>query len=162
MVGTTAANAAASGSGAVVTRFAFASTETFQGALPECFLPDLVGTNVATDTVTGQTVETARGMFQVSGTDVFYYRVDFPNGMNAFGTSTSHFSFIANPNGVTVFTQVGKEPRTVYAADGTVVAEVVIHAGSHITYRDMNAGGIPQPGEISSNIDRFFFTCHQI
>ena len=37
-----------------VTRFTVTSTETFEGALPECFLPDLVGTNVATDTVTGQ------------------------------------------------------------------------------------------------------------
>ena len=157
LVGATPAHA--TDNPANVTRFTDTSTETFEGALPECFLPDLVGTNVATETVTGQSVETSSGVFHVSGTDVFAYRVDFPNGMYSYGTSTSHFSFTAN-GPLTVFTQGGQEPRTIYASDGTPVAQVVLHGGSHITYRDLNGDGVPQADEISANVDRFFFTCH--
>jgi hypothetical protein len=157
--GASAAGAADSSSGATVTEFSSTNYETFRGALPECFQPDLVGTNVATETTTGQIVSTPSGVFTVHGTNVFDYRVNFPNGMYAFGTSTSHFSFVATGK-VTVFTQFGKEPRTVYARDGTPVAEVVIHAGSHITYHDLNGDGQPQPNEISASVEKFFFTCH--
>jgi len=156
---TTTASAASNGAGAVITPFAFTEIETFQGTIPECFSPDLVGTTVATHTVTGKFVETPSGVFGARGKDVFDYRVDFPNGMYAFGTSTGHFSFAA-AGAVMVSTQVGKEPRTVYAADGTVAARVVIHAVSHLTYRDLNGDEIPQANEISANVDRFFYTCH--
>ena len=59
-----------------------------------------------------------------------------------------------------MFTGGGREPRTVYAADGAPVVQVVIHAGSHITFRDSNGDGEPQPNEISSSVEWFFFTCH--
>ena len=149
---------AAGASGATVTKFTNVSTEVFQGALPECFRSDLIGTNVVTDTATGQFVQNAGGVFTVHGTDVFEYRVDFPNGMYASGTGTDHFAFVAAS--VTVNKDVVKETRTVYAADGTPVARVVIHAVGHVTYRDRNGDGQPQPNEISANVDRFFFTCH--
>jgi hypothetical protein len=29
----------------------------------------------------------------------------------------------------------------------------------HITYRDANGNGMPDEGEITANVDRFFFTC---
>jgi hypothetical protein len=147
------------GNSAKVTKFTATSTETFEGALPECFLPDLVGTNVATETVTGQSVVTSSGVVHISGTDVFAYRVDFPNGMYSYGTSTSHFSFTAT-GPLTVFTQEGRESRTIYASDGTPVAHVVLHGGSHITYRDLNGDGVPQADEISASVDRLFFPCH--
>ncbi|MFZ0323109.1 MAG: hypothetical protein WAN48_03135 [Actinomycetes bacterium] len=156
---TTAASASSSGAGAVITPFAFTETENFQGTIPECFSPDLVGTTVATHTVTGNFVETPSGVFVARGKDVFDYRVDFPNGMYAFGTSTGHFSF-TTAGAVMVSTQGGKEPRTVYAADGTVAARVVIHAASHLTYRDLNGDEMPQANEISANVDHFFYTCH--
>lgn len=72
-------------------------------------MPDLVGTNVATETVTGQSVVTSSGIVHISGTDVFAYRVDFPNGMYSYGTSTSHFSFTAN-GPLTVNTQGAENP----------------------------------------------------
>ena len=78
--------------------------------------------------------------------------------MYAYGQSTAHFSFVATPN-VTVSTQVGKAPRTVYVADGTPVIQLVLHGETHITFQDLNGDGQPQPNEISANVDRFFFTC---
>jgi hypothetical protein len=119
----------------------------------------LIGTNVASETVTGQIVEATSGVFHVSGSTVYDYRVDFPNGTYAFGTSTSHFSFTTNGS-VAVSTEAGREPRTVYAADGTPVAQAVLHGGSHLTFHDLNGDGTPQPEEISAQVDRFFFTCH--
>ncbi len=154
-----AASSPARATGAVHTSFTVISHESFEGTLSECFEPDLVGTNVATETLTGQSVETSSGVFTVHGTDVFAYRVDFPNGMYAFGQSTAHFSFVA-ARGVTVFTQFGKEPRTIYAADGTPVVQAVLHGGTHLTYKDLNGDGQPQPNEISASVDRLFFTCH--
>lgn len=139
-------------------RFEFTITETFQGAIPECFDPDLIGTNVATETTTGRFTETAHGVFVVSGSNVFEYRVEFPNGMYAEGTGTSHFAFVATTN-VTVRTQAGSEPRTVYSPDGEPIAKVRIHTISHVTYQDLNGNGEPDDNEISSEIDRFFFTC---
>jgi hypothetical protein len=144
--------------GATHGRFEFTTSETFQGAIPECFSPDLVGTNVATETTTGRFTETSHGVFVVSGSNVFDYRVEFPNGMYAEGTGTSHFAFVTTPQ-VTVQTQAGSEPRTVYSPDGEPVARVRIHAISHVTYRDLNGNGAPDEGEVSSEMDRFFFTC---
>jgi hypothetical protein len=152
------ATQAAVASGATVMKFTNVSTEVFEGALPECFRSDLVGTNVVTDTATGQFVENEGGVFTVHGTDVFEYRVDFPNGMYASGTGTDHFAFVAA--GATVSKDVVKETRTVYQSDGTPVADVVIHAVGHLTYRDRNGDGQPQADEISASVDRFFFTCH--
>lgn len=151
----------ADAAGATVTRFTDVSQFVFEGSLPECFDPDLIGTNYVTETVSGQFVENPGGGFTVHGIDIFDYRVDFSNGMYAYGTGIGHFAFAANAGGTTVYTEAGAgEPRTVYAADGTPVAQVVIHAGSHITYRDSNGDGEPQPNEISANIERFLFTCH--
>ena len=150
----------ADAAGATVTKFTDVSQEVFEGALPECFEPDLIGTNYATETVSGQIVENPGGGFTVHGIDIFDYRVDFSNGMYAYGTDTSHFAFAANTGGTTVFTETHREPRTVYAADGTPVAQVVIHFVGHITYHDSNGDGQPQPNEISANVERFFFTCH--
>jgi hypothetical protein len=157
IIGTAPAHAADDRS-ATLERFTVTSTETFEGPVPECFT-DLVGTNVATETITGQSVATFSGVFHDNGTAIFDYRVDFPNGMYAYGTSTSHFSFATN-GAVTVFTEVGREPRTVYASDGTPVAEAILHGGTHITYRDRNGDGVLQEDEILANWDRFFFTCH--
>lgn len=111
-----------------------------------------------TDTARGQIVENPSGAFVVHGTDVFDYRVDFPNGMYAYGTGTDHLSFHAAES--TVDKDVIKETRTVYAPDGTPIVDVVIHAVTHITYHDANGDGQPQPSEISASVDRFFFTCH--
>jgi len=154
----TAPAAHASPSGATHDRFQFVTSETYQGAIPECFSPDLVGTNVATETTSGRFTKTSSGVTTVSGSNVYDYRVDFPNGMYAEGVGTSRFAFIATPN-VSVQTEAGSEPRIVYSASGVPVARVRIHAVSHVTYRDLNGDGQPEANEISANVDRFFFTC---
>lgn len=152
----------ADAAGATVTKFTDVSQLVLEGPLPECFDPDLIGTSYVTDMVTGQFVENSGGGLTVHGTEIFDYRVDLPNGMYSYGTDTVHFAFAfaANAGGTTVYTETHREPRTVYAADGTPVAQVVIHAGSHITYHDSNGDRQPQPNEISANVERFFFTCH--
>jgi hypothetical protein len=57
-------------------------------------------------------------------------------------------------------TSVFQEPRTIYSADGQPVGKVFLHALSHVTFRDANGNSVPDPGEITANVDRFFFTCH--
>jgi hypothetical protein len=52
-----------------------------------------------------------------------------------------------------------QEQRTIYSAEGQPIGEVVIHAVSHVTFRDANGNGEPDPGEITAGVDRFFFTC---
>jgi hypothetical protein len=151
--------APASGGGALVERFSFTTTETFEGALPECFDETLVGDNVSTETVTGQSVETPSGGESVSGTNVLTYRVDFPNGDYAIGGATAKFLFSGREGGTAVSTDQVIETRTVYAADGAPIVSVRIHALAHFTFRDRNGDGVPQPDEISVDIDRFAFTC---
>jgi hypothetical protein len=150
--------AQASSSGATHDRFQLVTHETFEAPIPECFSSDLVGTNVATETTSGRFTEASSGVTSISGSNAFAYRVDFPNGMYAEGVGTSHFSFVAAPN-VSVHTEAGSEPRTVYSAAGVPVAHVRIHAVSHVTYSDLNGDGQPEADEISASVDRFFFTC---
>jgi hypothetical protein len=66
----------------------------------------------------------------------------------------------AMPSLGTVSTSVFQEPRTIYSADGQPVGKVFLHALSHVTFRDANGNSVPDPGEITANVDRFFFTCH--
>ncbi len=141
------------------TSFTIVFNEDFQGAIPECFDANLVGRNVGTDTVTGTSVQTPTGSYHVSGTQVFAYRVDFPNGMYSTGADTSHFTFTIH-DAHQVYTQFNKENRTIYNADGTVYGQVVFHHGTHVTFQDLNGNGIPDPGELSAQVDEFFYTCH--
>lgn len=152
--------APASGEGAVLERFSFTTTETFDGALPECFDETLVGTNVNTEAVSGKRVETPSGGVSLSGTNVLTYRVDFPNGDYAIGGGTTEFLFSGREGGTSVSTDQVNETRTVYAADGVPIVSVRIHAVAHFTFHDRNGDGVPQPDEISVDIDRFTFTCH--
>ena len=60
----------------------------------------------------------------------------------------------------TISTTTIQEPRTIYSADGQPIGKVFLHALSHVTFRDANGNGVPDPGEITASVDRFFFTCH--
>jgi hypothetical protein len=76
------------------------------------------------------------------------------------GTGRSHFGFDTTAtSGQTVNSSTALETHTVYDAAGEAVARVIFHPVSHITYRDLNGNGAPDEGEITANIDRFFFTC---
>jgi hypothetical protein len=65
---------------------------------------------------------------------------------------------IAGPQ--TVNTTPIQERRTIYSAEGEPIGQVFIHAVSHLSFRDANGNGVPDPGEITANVDRFVFTCH--
>jgi len=145
---------------ATVTPFSFTFTETFDTPLPECFDPNLVGTTTNTNVVTGQAVETSSGVFTVHFTVDVAFHLDFPNGMFASGDGeVDHNHFVTNGS-VVVSSFVSRDPHTVFNADGSIAAQIVIHAGTQLTYHDLNGDGVPQADEISASVDRFFFTCH--
>jgi hypothetical protein len=142
---------------AIIDRFEFQEPLTGSTALPECLPPDLVGTQTGTETTVGQVTETGQ-TFQVHGTSTLEYQVAFPDGRYVVGTAVEHFSFIAQAP-LTINTVAIQEQRTIYSAEGQPIGEVVIHAVSHVTFRDANGNGEPDPGEITASVDRFFFTC---
>jgi hypothetical protein len=120
--------------------------------------PDLVGLLNLTNTIVGHFTETATG-FHVEGTETERYRVDFPDGRYVLGVATSHFGFNVSGSGQTTTKTVIQEPRTIYDANRRPIGRVFIHFVSVITYRDANGNGMPDDGEITANVERFFFTC---
>ena len=139
-----------------VTRFEIVSPLPDATSLPEC-LDDTVGTQTGTETTTGQVVATD-GTFHSRTTTTLDYRVVFADGRFVAGSSVEHFTFTASSPQTTTTVAI-QERRTVYAADGQVVGTVMIHAISHVTFRDANGNDVPDPGEITAAVDRFFFTC---
>jgi hypothetical protein len=142
---------------ATVFRFEFQQPLTGTTALPECLPPELVGTQTGTETTIGQVTDTGHS-FQVHGTTTLEYRVVFSDGRYVVGTAVEHFSFIAKAPQTVNATTI-QERRTINSAEGQPIGEVRIHAVSHLTFRDANGNGEPDPGEITANVDRFFFTC---
>jgi hypothetical protein len=134
---------------------------TDPSSLPECMpagLADMVGTQDGTETTDGRFAANETG-FHFEGTTIFTYRVDFPDGRYVSGSAVAHFRTSFTASGQTVSGDIVLEPRTIYAADGTVIGRVLIHALSHITYRDLDGSGTPDPGEIKVELSRFSFTC---
>jgi hypothetical protein len=41
----------------------------------------------------------------------------------------------------------------------TPIGTLSIHAGMHITYRDLNSNGMPDPGEITAQFEYFRLRC---
>jgi hypothetical protein len=145
---------------ATIVRFKFQNPVSGSTALPECLPPELIGTVTGTETTVGQFTDTNQG-FHVHGTTTFDYQVDFPDGRYALGTAVEHFDFNVNlQSGPTTNTVAIQEPRTIYDAEGQPIGQVMIHALSHITFRDANGNGQPDPGEITANVDHFRFTCY--
>jgi len=129
-------------------------TET---ALPEC-LDDTVGQQMGTETLDGRLVVTDR-TFHFSGTDTLVYTVRFASGSVVTGRSVEHLSFNSVAGGQTTQSTVVQERRTVFDRAGQAVGTVKIHALSHLTFRDANANGQADPGELVHSVDRFFVTC---
>jgi len=148
---------AAAGAQATVGKFNDTHTETGSTALPECLPPELVGSLNLTNTISGHFTETGTG-FHVEGTETESYRVDFADGRYVLGVATSHFGFNVSGSGQTMAKTVIQEPRAIYDG-GQPIGRVLIHFVSGITYRDANANGMPDDGEITANVERFFFTC---
>lgn len=86
-----------------------------QESLREC-LDDTVGSQVGTETTTGQVVDTGRTV-HVSGTTTLTYTVTFSDGRYVTGSAVEHFSFNAN-GPLTVSTSAIIEPRTIFSAEG--------------------------------------------
>jgi hypothetical protein len=52
-----------------------------------------------------------------------------------------------------------REPRTIYDADARVIGRALLHAFAHLTYRDSDGNGQPDPGKITVEVWRFAYTC---
>jgi hypothetical protein len=118
-----------------------------------------MGTETLTLTDSGQFVATDSG-FHVEGTETVTSSIVFTNGYHVVVSGNNHFAFnTTQTSGQTVFTFAGHELHTIYNAEGEVVARVMFHGVSHITYRDLNGSEQLDDGEITANIDQFFFTC---
>jgi uncharacterized protein YaiE (UPF0345 family) len=145
------APAGAASAAASVTRFTFSETETFADAPPECMPVVKSGVTTATESGSGQITQTPNGGFAVHGKSTFVYRTDFADGSYLTGVGHGHFSVVVNTSR-TVQTNVVREPRTIYSADGTAIGTVMIHALTHTTTNNVT-------GETTASIDKFFFTC---
>jgi hypothetical protein len=121
--------------------------------------PDLTGTLSGTDTVSGQFVATDAGI-HFRGTEIQDYRVDFENGWYLLSYSPMHFDVNAN-FGSSQFesTNAQQDRGTLYAANGQVIGPITVQTVTHITWRDLNNNGIPDPGEVSANVSIFRLTC---
>jgi hypothetical protein len=147
--------------GAEVGTFHFEEVVTDPASLPECMpaaLADMVGTQDGFETTDGHFSANATG-FHFAGTTVFSYRVDFPDGRYVVGAGISHFTGNFTASGETLSGEMIREPRTIYDPDGQVIGRVLIHAVAHLTYRDADGNGQPDPGEITVEVSRFAFTC---
>jgi hypothetical protein len=144
---------------ATVFRFSETHTETFTAPLEGCLSGDLVGTVTLTETSTGQVVDTGR-VFSVRGVNEYDVRLLLPDGryVQSGLIDRDRYVFVANPP-LTVYNLVIQDFRTIYAADGTPIGTLSIHAGMHLTYRDLNGNGMPDPGEITAQFEYFRLRC---
>jgi hypothetical protein len=145
--------------GATVLRLTFTNTETFTFEFPWCIPGNPTADATRTETTTLQIVEN-RNVFTVHGVNEFDERFVLENGMyvQSGRRDSSNFVFVLNPP-LTVSHVADRFFATIYAADDTPVGRLMIHAGSHITFRDVNDNGIPEEGEISVEFDNFRFRC---
>ena len=96
----------------------------------------------------------------VHGTDTIDYRVDLADGSYALGHVIDHFSFAINfnrPRNVESSTQ--KEQATLYSANGQTIGTMNVSVTLHVTYADLNGNFEPDPGEITTEVDRFKVSC---
>jgi hypothetical protein len=144
---------------ATVFRIFDTHTETFTAAAVGCLPEDLVGTVTLTETSTGRVVDTGKKVFIVRFVNEYDYRLDFPDGSYVqSGLNRDLFTFVANPPHI-VTSLVIQDLETIYAADGTPVGTISIHAGLHVTYNDLNGNLEPDPGEITASFEYFRLRC---
>lgn len=127
------------------------------GLVP-CY-PNLAGTLTGTDTGAGQFVLTSTGV-HVEGVETQTYRIDFANGWYLLSSSPTHFS--TNFNFSTTQTEntlAQQDHGTLYSANGDVIGSVNVLGITHLTWRDLNGNGQPDPGEITANVNLFKFSC---
>jgi hypothetical protein len=135
--------------------FTFQNTVTFTD-VSSC--TGLTGTGVNTATTVGQFVDTGQ-TFHVHGTTVQEYRIDWSDGSYLLSRSPSHFEFNTNSLDQFVSTEVQQDPGTLYSPDGQVIGRVTVFTLSHMTWKDTNGNGQPDPGEITASVDQFRVSC---
>jgi len=141
----------------------FEDHQTFSDAVPgdyPCF-DGVTGTVTGTDDVFGR-YNNAPDFFHATGTLTTIYRIDFSDGRYVLGRYVEHFGTEANAeSGVnrSSDTHTSQEQATVYSVDGQAIGKVTIHATFHIRATDLNGNHQPDPGEVTSSVDRFRVTC---
>jgi hypothetical protein len=135
--------------------FTFQKTVTFTD-VSGC--TGLTGTGVNTATTVGEFVDTGE-TFHVHGTTVQVYRVDWSDGTYLLSRSPSHFEFNTNALGQFVSTEVQQDPGILYSPDGQAIGRLTVFTLSHLTWRDTNGNGQPDPGEITADVDQFRVNC---
>jgi hypothetical protein len=141
----------------------FEEHQTFSDSVPgdyPCF-DGLSGTVTGTDDVVGR-YNNAPDFFHATGTFTTNYRIDFSDGRYVLGRYVEHFGTQANAeSGVirSTDTHTSLEQATVYSVDGQPIGTVTIRATFHIRVTDLNGNHQPDPGEVSSWVDRFRVSC---
>jgi hypothetical protein len=113
-----------------------------------------------TITSAGRFTEVDPRHVRVHGTDTIDYRVDLGDGRYAIGQVTDHFGFSINFNRPrTADAGAQQEEATVYGADGRPRGTITVHVTFHVIYSDLNGNFAPDPGEITTSLDRARVTC---
>jgi hypothetical protein len=143
---------------AVVLRLAASHTDVFPVNGYFC-LPEAAGTATQTENSVGQFVHTPGGVFTFHGVDAYDLRIDFADGSYVqSGLDRDLISSVFKPP-LSVFNVVTQDLETLYNAQGQPVGKIEIHAGSHITFTDLNGNGQPDDGEVKVTFDRFRLRC---
>jgi len=119
----------------------------------------LSGTVTNTVTDAGRFVANADGTFHVSGTTTQDYRTVWSDGSYLINHSPAHWAFNTNSTGQVVYTWAQQDRGTLYNIDGQVIGQLDVFTLTHITWRDTNGNGQPDPGEIRASVDQFRVTC---
>ena len=155
VVGLTVMPAGTASATATVFRFSDSHTETFTAPLEGCLPQNLVGVVTLKETSTGQVVDTGKRVFSVRGVNLFDYHLDLPGGRYVQSAlNRDRYVFVANQQHL-VYHVVTQDFRTIYAADGTPIGRLTIHAGYHVVYSDTNNNFTPDPGEVT--VERGYF-----
>src|SRR5450759_2538201 len=145
--------------GAIVDRESSSHTETFTAPLDFCLPEDLIGQVTITETSTSQSVQTVSDVFTIRFVNEYDYRIEFPDGRYVqSGINRDLVVFVASPSH-SVLNLVTQDFRTVYAADGTPVGKLSVHAVFHITFNAVTGNSQVDEGELKSAIDKFDLRC---
>ncbi len=139
-----------------------------------CLGAGAIGTLTGTEAVTGRFTENGPPSFgfHFHAVSQLEFRIDFADGRYALGTSVERSDFNAldtehddNGPGDTDVGQfkdsaTSRDNATVYGPDGRALARVTVHHDGHMIWRDLDADGVPDPGEIRSEVDHLRLTCH--
>ena len=138
-----------------------------------CLGAGAIGTLTGTEVGAGRFTENgppALG-FHAHGTSRLVFRIDFVDGRYALGTLVEHFDFNAldtehdedGPGGTDVAqlkdSSTSRGTATVYDPGGQVLTNVTVHHDGHMIWRDLDADGVPGPGEIRSEVDHLRLSC---